>query len=207
MNTETLTDLVLSKYPDPAWVTLTEVREGTGYYAGGSADVMAFGVWPSRGLQVIGIEVKVARSDWLRELKQPEKAEGFASVCDEWWLASAEGVAKKEEIPPNWGWYVGKGKRLKVEKQPVQKEGNEIGRHFLMSVVRNISKTYVKKRHVDAMAKSMAEKNYDHTVWSLKDEIKRKDRQLKNLWNFEDEAGFKLDDGWGFDAAQVGNKG
>jgi len=30
-------------------------------------------LWPSGGLEIHGHEVKVSRSDWLRELKEPEK--------------------------------------------------------------------------------------------------------------------------------------
>lgn len=51
------------------WVVATEVRNAASFDANRSADALAFNFWTSRGLAVHGYEVKVSRSDWLRELK------------------------------------------------------------------------------------------------------------------------------------------
>jgi hypothetical protein len=39
------------------------------------ADAIARHLWPSQGLELIGFELKVSRSDWLREIKDPYKCE------------------------------------------------------------------------------------------------------------------------------------
>lgn len=50
-----------------------------------------------------GHEVKVQRSDWLRELRDPSKADAWRRYCDRWWLVTPHGVAKPEELPAGWG--------------------------------------------------------------------------------------------------------
>ena len=45
-------------------------------------------VWPSRGLYLHGFEIKVHRNDWLRELKNPAKAEEIAGYCHFWWVVA-----------------------------------------------------------------------------------------------------------------------
>jgi len=61
-------------------------------------------LWPSRGLHLMGFEIKAGRGDWLRELKDPGKAEGIAAYCDQWWV-----VAPAEVIVP---------RRHRLELQP-----------------------------------------------------------------------------------------
>ncbi|MEJ1938550.1 hypothetical protein WDZ92_50795, partial [Nostoc sp. NIES-2111] len=56
------------------YACLFEVANGTGSNASRAADIVVLNLWPSRGMDFNGYEVKTARSDWLRELKQPEKA-------------------------------------------------------------------------------------------------------------------------------------
>ena len=60
--------LLALRYAPPAYAFFEEVRAQTGYAAGGSADGLALSLWPSRGIELHGFEVKVSRSDWLREL-------------------------------------------------------------------------------------------------------------------------------------------
>jgi len=53
------------------------VRSHAGFDARRTADYVAMDLWPSKGLALHGHEIKVSRSDWLRELKEPEKAAEF----------------------------------------------------------------------------------------------------------------------------------
>ena len=93
-----------ARYAAPAWALLPQVADRTGAYASRAADALAVGLWPSRGLDVIGFEIKVSRSDWLRELRQPAKAEPMVAICDTWWIAAGEsGLVKSEELPGGWG--------------------------------------------------------------------------------------------------------
>lgn len=90
MNTEAIIARVMEHWCPPEYYVLTEVRNGTGYSRReGYADVLAMSVWPSRGLEIIGAEVKASRSDWLREKADPQKADKFVKHCHRWYLITA----------------------------------------------------------------------------------------------------------------------
>lgn len=101
-----------------AWAFVTGVRDAAGFDAKRTLDAMAMSLWPSRGLLVHGFEVKCSRSDWLREMKEPAKAEGFCQKVDHFWIVAAtDDVVADGELPPTWGLLVARGSRLvaKVE--------------------------------------------------------------------------------------------
>lgn len=90
------------------WVLIFEARDGAGYNGrGGSCDLVAINTWPSRGLEVVGHEVKVSRSDFMKELEDPEKSQAFMRFCDKWWLVVPKPwrsvVKETGEVPVGWG--------------------------------------------------------------------------------------------------------
>lgn len=91
------------RFPHPEFGIVFEVAQGTGWKANRHLDAMAMGVWPSRGLVLHGIEIKVSRGDWRRELAVPEKAEQLARFCDFFWLAAPEDIIPVDQLPLNWG--------------------------------------------------------------------------------------------------------
>jgi hypothetical protein len=50
-----------------------------------------------------GFEVKVTRSDWLRELKHPDKSAPWRQYCDYWWLVVADRHIERDDLPDDWG--------------------------------------------------------------------------------------------------------
>ena len=127
------------------WALAFEVGDGTGQNGHRHADAVAMNLWPSRGLTIEGIEIKVSRSDWQRELAVPEKADRIARHCDRWWLAAAPGVVKDiNEVPAAWGVLLWNEKRaaddkpaLKVARQAPRQEAPEhINRTFVAALVR-----------------------------------------------------------------------
>jgi hypothetical protein len=137
MNTEELRALVRKKWASPAWALFEEVGNGTGSNCGRHADAIAFSVWPSRGLELHGIEIKASRSDWLRELKKPEKADAFQEYCDFWFVVVGdEKIALPEEVPANWGLLLAKGNRFLVRKQAPRLTPKPLDRVFFASLMR-----------------------------------------------------------------------
>ena len=125
-------------YPVDQYALLWEVGNGTGSRQSRWADAVAMGLWPSRGLLVEGIEIKVHRHDWLRELKNPAKADEIARYCDLWWIVCTEGVVSIDELPPGWGAKVlnAKGK-LQVVQKPVRNENvKPLDRSFVAAMLR-----------------------------------------------------------------------
>jgi hypothetical protein len=108
--------------PDPGAVCLTEVTSPNGTRR---ADLVHIGLWSSRGAGRIDVcEVKASRADWLRELKQPAKAEA-------WWPHSStyslvvphESLVRDGELPPGWGLMVpgSRSRRFKVVVKPQER--------------------------------------------------------------------------------------
>lgn len=88
----------------PRWACAEHVKNAAGFYARRCVDFVSIDCWPSGGIELHGHEVKVSRSDWLHELKQPEKAEAFKRYMDRWWLVVPDAkIVKPGELPQDWG--------------------------------------------------------------------------------------------------------
>lgn len=88
------------------YVCIEEARSGAGFDGNnGQCDFLAINTWKSRGMELIGHEVKVSASDWKAELADPAKAERFARFCRRWYVAAPSALASKikHEVPPAWG--------------------------------------------------------------------------------------------------------
>lgn len=117
MNATDILALLRTRYAPPAWAFVSDVANGTGSYARRRADAVAMSLWPSRGLTIHGFEIKVSRGDFIRELKQPEKAESVASSCDFWWLVAPPDIVRDGELPDAWGLLVAKGGQIRQVKE------------------------------------------------------------------------------------------
>ncbi|MBB0990040.1 hypothetical protein G6009_00860 [Dietzia sp. SLG510A3-30A2] len=68
--------------------------------------------------ETIGIEVKVTRSDWLCELRDPTKADAWRLHCHRWYLAVPDTSIVRDDLPDGWGLIApGKGGEMRVRKQ------------------------------------------------------------------------------------------
>lgn len=127
----------------PQTVLVPGVRSAAGFDSRRTIDAISLGLWPSRGMLLDGYEIKVSRGDWLRELKNPAKAEEFAGLVDRLWLVVADAsIVKDGELPPGWGLLVRHGKQLR-EKVGAERlhDGKglppEFGRSFLVPLLRS----------------------------------------------------------------------
>lgn len=128
---------LLAAHPVGEYVTLFEVPEGTGGSAGRRADAVVQCMYPSRACALTGFEIKVARSDWLSELKDPSKCEAVAKYCDHWVIATIPGVVKAAELPPTWGlWELQPRGIFKRVKHPPRLESVPPSRTFLAALLR-----------------------------------------------------------------------
>lgn len=141
--TEQMVSAVLSKkFGKPEFAFLRQVRNATGLSDQvRTADALAMGLWPSRGLHLHGFEIKVSRSDWAHELKQPEKAEEIARYCHFWWLAVPDAaIVKTGELPQPWGLIEVKGGTPKVVKQaPYTENPQSPTMPFFASLMRSVA--------------------------------------------------------------------
>lgn len=126
----------------PTCVMAPGVRSAAGFDARRTIDAVSLGLWPSRGMLLDGYEIKVSRSDWLRELKNPAKAEEFAGLVDRLWLVVSDpAIVKDGELPDGWGLYVQEGDKLRqktrAERITAGKDlPSRFGRSFLVPLMR-----------------------------------------------------------------------
>lgn len=127
------------RFAAPEWALLFEVRNGTGFTRSRTrtADAIAMSLWPSHGLELHGFEVKVSRADWLRERKDPSKADEIAKYCDRWSLVAGDAsIVQPGELPGAWGLYVLRGGKLRCEKEPAKLEAVPLDRLLLAGLLR-----------------------------------------------------------------------
>lgn len=159
-------DALRQRFGEPSWALFAGVANGTGSRARRWADAIAMSVWPSRGLEIHGFEVKTRRSDWLRELKNPKKADAVATYCDRWWIAAGnKDVVKVDELPPEWGLLIPHGKTMKIVKDAPKRDPKPLDRTFVASILRRAAEHYDEDRiRNDAVAELRA---------SLREEVER----------------------------------
>ena len=87
----------------PEWAYMEHVRNGPGFKANRTLDAMAVSLWPSRGMEIHGYEVKVSRADFRRELADGAKADTWHGIVDRFWIVAPRGVVPVDELPAAWG--------------------------------------------------------------------------------------------------------
>lgn len=128
----------------PHWAFIPHVRNGGGWggpRANGAGlrtcDGLALSLHASKGYALYGHEVKVSRSDWLTELKDPTKAEAFTRYCQRWFLVAAPGVVRStDEMPEGWGLLELKGGRLITRLEAPERTVEPMPRGLIVAMTR-----------------------------------------------------------------------
>jgi hypothetical protein len=118
-------------------VTLEEVANGTGARCGSWVDMAVFELWPSRGLIRRAIEIKVSRSDFLRELANKDKNHWARQAFHEFWFAAPSDVVKETELPEGVGLYVPHGDSMAVKRAAAMRHDPVLNDHLLASFMRS----------------------------------------------------------------------
>lgn len=140
--------LLQRKFPPGEYALLPEVSDEAGR-RNRSADAVAMNTWPSRGLEVHGIEIKSYRSDWIKELKNPAKAENIFQYCDRWWIcAAAEDVVKENEVPETWGFLLVKNGRIYTIKEAPKLSPQPLTKTFIASMLKRASQGMVPRASI-----------------------------------------------------------
>lgn len=125
------------KWAAPEYAVMWEVGQGTGAASGRYADAIIMSLWPSRGLELHGVEIKVSRSDWKREAADPTKAEAIAKYCDRWYIHTPKGLIQDlSEVPPAWGVREYDGARWFTVREAEKTEAAPMDRAFLAALLR-----------------------------------------------------------------------
>lgn len=182
----------------PEYAVLWEVAPATGYgHKPRYADAMIMGLWPSRGLELHGVEIKVSRSDWKREAADPEKAEALAKFCDRWWIHTCPGVIHDlAEVPLTWGVREWNGKRWNTLREATLTEAAPCDRKVLASLMRRATESVqpLAQQIASEMLESERAKIASEIERGIADGIGRKDRNTLIVEQLEAELGLKFKD-------------
>ena len=143
---EHLVKLIRQRYPlnrpngFQTHVVLEQVPDGTGMYAGHHIDVAVFDLWPSKGLLRSAFEIKVSRSDFIRELQHPNKYKWVLEAFHEFWYVAPKDVIHVEELPINVGWLCPRGNKLVVKRHAVQNPDPKLDDLLLAAFMRAAAK-------------------------------------------------------------------
>lgn len=200
------------RWADPEWAIMWEVGEGTGTLRGRSADAVMMSLWPSRGLELHGVEIKISRSDWKREAADPTKAEAIARYCDRWWIHTAPGVVDDlSDLPPAWGLREFDGKSWATIREAEKTGVEAVSRPFLAAMLRRADRTMrgmviEASREGRAEIEAEREKIRQQYAGMVEEAVKRKTGELsevrKNMAAFEAAFGISPDE-WG-DYGKIG---
>lgn len=122
MTAQFVADVLRRRHGPPEWATFVEMRNSTGFPGQERRiDVWTMNTWPSNGFRTLAYEIKVVRSDWLSELKNPAKRQDAMALASEFWYIAPAGVIKETEVPDDCGYMTvsenGKCKRIVAAKQ------------------------------------------------------------------------------------------
>lgn len=191
-----ITDLLAKRYAPPSWAFLPQVRNGTGYERSTTryADGLAMSLWPSRGMEIHGFEIKVSRSDWISELRNPEKAEYFVKLCDRWWIVAPKGVVLPGELPATWGHMVPRGRRLHVETEAPKLETAPLDRVQLAAILRSLQAVATPEARIAEAEKRGREAGRKEALDSMAYTEEQRQKYLKKVNEFEKASGVRIDE-------------
>lgn len=104
-------------------------------------DAVIMELWPSRGLTLHAVEIKVSRSDFKREMKDGSKAEEIAQYCDFMSVAAPLGLLKPSDLPSAWGLIeMDKAEVLRITKEPRKTKARALDRNFMAAMLRAVGR-------------------------------------------------------------------
>lgn len=209
MNEGVLYNLLELRFPKEEFALIPGVRNGTGFSKSVTreADAIAVSLWPSRGIEVYGFEIKVSRGDWLREKKNPAKAEEIGQFCDRWYLVVSDPeIAPPEEVPPAWGILAAKGDRLRVVRVAQQLKAKPMDKFFVAAILRRAAKYVVPQTQIDDAIRRQIEREVESRASSDRYKIGDLERSLTEMRErirlFQDASGVDIGHRW--DAGAIG---
>jgi len=121
-------------------VVLEKVANGTGGFQQRWIDAVVFNMFPSKGLTRSAFEIKVSRSDFIRELQHPEKHQWCKEYFHEFWFIAPKDVLQVGELPTNAGWMCPQKTRLCIFKHAVRNDNPKLDNVILASFMRAFGK-------------------------------------------------------------------
>lgn len=202
---DSIFECLAKRYRDDGWVrhgsAPGDVLLRSVKLSGRIADAVLVRCWASRGFEIQGFEIKCHRSDWLTELRKPQKSEEMMRLCNRWWLAAPTGVVKENELPTGWGFLQLRIDCVLVVKKPAPKlSPAPITNQLLARLVR---RAYMAHRpEMDRIAEKARQEGYESGREQGRRDVEpgNAQRTLKRLQEvveaFEQASGIQIAEPW-----------
>jgi hypothetical protein len=171
-----------TRYAAPEYSVYTEVTIGDR-----RADMVAIGLWASRGCPIVGIEIKESRSDWLRELRDPAKMEKLWRHCSSVYLAVSDPDIVKDDLPDGWGLLVPRGNSMVTKRRPAERTP-ETGKAFWVRLLQHDleSRSREVMAAVAEQRRSLVKALESEELTKLRNHVVRMEGQVKTMSDRED---------------------
>lgn len=189
------------KYPQDkgAYGILYEVGNSTGFDCNRHCDALVMSLWPYRGLTLKGFEFKASRSDFLKELADPSKAEAIQRYCDEFWLAvTDESIVRLTdgELPVSWGLMALDARgSLRVIREAPQLTPVPLDRSMLAAIFRRVAEPIhaVSSSEISNAVNKVAEEHRKHHRSEVERLVKERRAVEAKIYEFERSIGCRID--------------
>lgn len=109
------------------------------------ADFLVLDTWGNYGPEhqrhpLLGFEVKISRSDYLREIKDLAKSEPFRDICAEWYMVVSDPKIVRDDLPDRWGLLIAQGDGLRcVRKSATNPNPSPMPRGLIAGFMRAVA--------------------------------------------------------------------
>jgi len=150
----------------------------------------------------------VSRGDWLRELKDPAKAEEMAVFCEYWYIVAPKGVVLPGELPPLWGLVeVQDGKLIKKHVPNQTRETKPWTEAFIAAVMRRAAEVVTPTARMQEILEKGRKEGQEFERKATSYTYKRLSEEVvelkKAILDFERASGIEIKT-WGNKPAEVG---
>lgn len=198
INTSAIRVALRERYPANSHALMFEVGNGTGFQTRRHADAVAMGLWPSRGLEIEGIEIKISRGDWKRELADHAKSDAVQRYCDRWWIAAPKGLIPPAELPATWGLLEVDEKGIRQKVAAPKLEAIPPDRGFVAAMLRR--KAEADQSEIDALVKKVLGPQREQDKRLMERELGDRGKQvaamLAKAKEINEATGIDLINGW-----------
>jgi len=195
---QTIFELLKRRWPWPGYVVLPQVANCTGDACRRYADAVVLSVYPSRGIYAIGVEIKVSRSDWQKELADPEKAEAILKHCLYWYVAAPKKLIDPAEVPEKWGLIECDGRGTRIAKRAPRLMTAPLSWEFVAAITRRLAENVVTREEHERRLQEERDRCAEDAQKAMKlREVQYRLRMLECAVSaFEKASGVKITDRW-----------
>lgn len=176
---------LINWHPREQYACALEVAHATGFRVDRHLDLVVMDFWPSRGLEIKGIEIKVSLYDWKKELRDPSKAEQIARFCDSFYVAAPKGLIPLEEVPMAWGLMeITDDRKVIVTKKAKHTDAQPVDKNFLAAMVRGVQRR-IENAHLEgtiANQRVKLENEFEERLKARVEQITRNQNQYSDNW-------------------------